>query len=58
MRRVEEIAKRKGHSIAQIACAWVLSKDPVAPGCFPNNLLLSAKTVNSPESKVPYFSRL
>lgn len=30
MRRVEEIAKKKGHSMAQIACAWVLAKDPVA----------------------------
>lgn len=30
MKRVEEIAKKKGHSMAQIACAWVLAKDPVA----------------------------
>lgn len=30
VKRVEEIAKKKGHSMAQIACAWVLAKDPVA----------------------------
>lgn len=30
VKRVEEIAKKKGHSMAQIACAWVLHKDPVA----------------------------
>lgn len=28
--RVEEIAKKKGVSMAQIAVAWILSKDPVA----------------------------
>ena len=30
VRRVEEIAKKKGHSMAQIACAWAMAKDPVA----------------------------
>lgn len=30
VKRVEEVAKKKGHSMAQIACAWVLAKDPVA----------------------------
>lgn len=30
VRRVEEIAKRKGYTMAQIAFAWAMSKDPVA----------------------------
>lgn len=30
MRRVEEVAKKRGISMAQVACAWVLTKDPVA----------------------------
>ena len=30
VKRVEELAKKKGYSMAQIACAWVLAKDPVA----------------------------
>lgn len=30
VRRVEEIAKKRGISMAQVACAWVLTKDPVA----------------------------
>lgn len=29
-RRVEELAKKKGHTMAQIALAWVMNKDPVA----------------------------
>lgn len=30
VRRVEEVAKKRGISMAQVACAWVLTKDPVA----------------------------
>lgn len=30
VRRVEELAKKKGYTMAQIACAWVMAKDPVA----------------------------
>lgn len=28
--RVEEIAKKTGHTMAQIALAWIMAKDPVA----------------------------
>lgn len=30
VRRVEEVAKRTGHSMAQISLAWIMAKDPVA----------------------------
>ena len=30
IRRVEEIAKKTGHTMAQIALAWIMAKDPVA----------------------------
>lgn len=29
-RRVQELAKRTSHTMAQIALAWVMAKDPVA----------------------------
>lgn len=30
VRRIEELAKKTDHTMAQIALAWVMAKDPVA----------------------------
>ena len=43
--RVEALAKKKGVSMAQVATAWILSKDGTQPFCICSTLVVSAPIV-------------
>jgi aryl-alcohol dehydrogenase-like predicted oxidoreductase len=45
VKRVEEVAKKKGYSMAQIATAWILTKDSISMNCFPDLIAVTAPIV-------------